>query len=309
MSNTLSPNPKVWTKWHQERVQNHEMDRDVSNLPNQRYIQIIKDTMDQQYQPKLIEWAMTIGENHKKGLHVIKSVVDVKGAKRFKKPPNGDGSMDLTTTLQGSATDLASLDISNFAHAKDFFRKKQVTTSYANNFGDKPQAGKDTGILKEKAFKNLPIAQILKPNVREMMNRWLTINDQDKFTERIFFTVREMYTVVKAKMTDIPTSQDIHATHMELRAERPRFDKMLKDIDKMKRANARSQIRVNPQNQRRNRNYFETTGMSDFKIGSRHRDMTPQRLGALCITEGSPTFDAKKFKLDFLRGDKEVMLY
>ena len=28
-----------------------------------------------------------------------------------------------------------------------------------------------------------------------MLSRWLTINDQDKFSSRIFYTVREMFTV------------------------------------------------------------------------------------------------------------------
>jgi len=50
------------------------------------------------------------------------------------------------------------------------------------------------------------MSQILVPSARDSLSRWLTINDQDKFTGRIFFTVREMFTVVKNKLADKPTS-------------------------------------------------------------------------------------------------------
>ena len=98
------------------------------------------------------------------------------------------------------------MEISNVEDAREFMRKMQTTTSYAKNFGDKPKTQQDFTILKEKSFAELPISQILKPDIREMLNKWLAINDQDKFTGRIFFTVREMYTVVKNKLADLPTS-------------------------------------------------------------------------------------------------------
>lgn len=60
-----------------------------------------------------------------------------------------------------------------------------------------------------------------------MLSRWLTINDQEKFTSRIFFTIREMFTVVKTKLFDVPTSQETHATHIDLKTEVPRFDKLV----------------------------------------------------------------------------------
>lgn len=59
-----------------------------------------------------------------------------------------------------------------------------------------------------------------------MLSKWLLINDQDKFSSRIFLTVREMFTVVKSQLADVPTSQEHHATHPELRAVADRFDKI-----------------------------------------------------------------------------------
>lgn len=40
MASTLSPKAKVWTKWHQQRAFNHEMEKDMSAAPNQRYIAV-----------------------------------------------------------------------------------------------------------------------------------------------------------------------------------------------------------------------------------------------------------------------------
>jgi hypothetical protein len=48
-----------------------------------------------------------------------------------------------------------------------------------------------------KKFSELPINQILIPEVVSILTKWLTINDQDMFTGRIYFTIREMYTVIK----------------------------------------------------------------------------------------------------------------
>ena len=40
MNTQVSSKPGIWTKWHQERVMNQEMDCDVNGLPNQRYIAV-----------------------------------------------------------------------------------------------------------------------------------------------------------------------------------------------------------------------------------------------------------------------------
>ena len=72
----------------------------------------------------------------------------------------------------------------------------------------------------------MPIASILKPAVRQILNRWLEINDQDKFTGRIYFTVREMFTVVRNSVADIPTSHDSFIKGKPV-AKAPRFDMMI----------------------------------------------------------------------------------
>lgn len=148
-STQLNPKASVWTKWHQERVVNDEMSRDFGGFKNQRYLMIVKEIVEPRFQAKLLDWVTRINEQHKKGLHVIKTVVDLKGTKRFKK--TSDQPQALTT-------DNLNLDVSQASNAKDILRKLCTTTAYAQNFGERPQAEQDFGILKNKQFSRLPIA-------------------------------------------------------------------------------------------------------------------------------------------------------
>lgn len=132
------------------------------------------------------------------------------------------------------------MDVSKTENAKEIFRKLTTQTAYAQTFGDKPKAQEDFKVLKDKHFDRLPIAQVLRPHVRETLNKWLNINDQDKFTGRIFFTIREMYTVVKCKLADVPTSQDHHASQENMNITLPRFDKMITKLNEDKRRMAYS---------------------------------------------------------------------
>ena len=155
---------------------------------------------------------------------MIKTVVDLKGQKRFKKK----GANEITP-------DDLPVDMKNASNAKEIFRKLTTTTSYAKTFGDKPKAEQDFSILNKKPFDQLPIVQILRPNVQQYLSRWLKINDQDKFTGRIYFTVREMYTVVKNQLAEVPTSHESHATLEKLNVSAPRFDKMIQSLSEKKR--------------------------------------------------------------------------
>ena len=42
------------------------MVKDLSTAPNKRYLTIIQEIVDPQFQPKLLDWGMTIPEVHKK---------------------------------------------------------------------------------------------------------------------------------------------------------------------------------------------------------------------------------------------------
>ena len=48
----------------------------------------------------------------------------------------------------------------------------------------------------------------------------------------------------------------------------------------------------------------------DFKIGSRHRDAPSEgRLDPKNLYLGPPMIDTKTFKQEFLKGDKDVVMY
>ena len=91
----------------------------------------------------------------KKGLHVIKTVVDLRGLKRFKKNPAEE---------QTNTSDIMS-DVRNQPNAKEIFRRMTQTTSYAKQFGDKPRARQEFAVLREKPLIKLPCAQVLKPKI------------------------------------------------------------------------------------------------------------------------------------------------
>ena len=230
---------------------------------------------------------------------MIKQVVDLRGLKRFKKP--AEDSQSTNDLLGHHAT----------PNAKEIFMKLNSTTQYNSRFGERPKPNQDFTILNERPFARLQIAQVLKPNIAQMLSRWLTINDQDKFTGRIFYTVREMFTVIKNQLAEVPTSQDQHSKHVELEARPPRFDKMITDLSTKKRQHASQMHREKlmksdmPLN-RRTQSYFEGV---DFKIGSRHNDNVKGRLDPKNIYLGPPMIDTKGFKLDFLKGDKDVVMY
>ena len=88
------------------------------------------------------------------GLNVIKTVVDLKGTKRFKKPKQEDS--------QASDMELTAGPNSN---ARAHFRKITTQTSYCKTFGERPKAQEDFGILKNKKFSDLEVTKILKPHV------------------------------------------------------------------------------------------------------------------------------------------------
>ena len=58
--------------------------------------------------------------------------------------------------------------------------------------------------------------------------------------------------------------------------------------------------------QRFKRSGFEAI---DFKIGARHRDQTVGRLEPKSLYLGPPMIDTKAFKQEFLRGEKDAVLY
>merc|ERR1719469_1594967 len=63
--------------------------------------------------------------------------------------------------------------------------------------------------LQKKKLSDLPISRILKPSVLRVFEHWLQINDQDEFTQKLFFTLREMNTVVSNQLAVVPEAMQM----------------------------------------------------------------------------------------------------
>ena len=105
-----------------------------------------------------------------------------------------------------------------------------------------------------------------------------------------------MYTVVKNQLAEVPTSQEHHASHNELNITLPRFDKVMHTIhaDRVRKNNY-SETKMAPNANRRTKSYFAPT-LTDFKVGSKHRDFTPNKVRLNPVIEGSPQVDTKTIK-------------
>ena len=89
------------------------------------------------------------------GLHVIKTVLEYRGMKRFKK--TAGEQMIISTDLPD--------DVRATQNPKAIFRKMTNTTRYVSAFGEKPKEKQDFQILNRKPLIKLQIAQVLKPEI------------------------------------------------------------------------------------------------------------------------------------------------
>lgn len=86
----------------------------------------------------------------------------------------------------------------------------------------------DYEILKYKKFSDLQIASILKPHIVHYIETWLSVNDQEEFTGRIYFTIREIFTVLRNQEAPISIkTQDFAWVKLNSEAKAPRFDKLI----------------------------------------------------------------------------------
>lgn len=83
--------------------------------------------------------------------------------------------------------------------ARKTFRQMNNQSHYKTQYGgsNSPQKPSETEALKYKSFGQLHIVSILKPEVLNIIEQWLKINDVDEFKRRIYTTIRDMNTVIR----------------------------------------------------------------------------------------------------------------
>ncbi len=87
-----------------------------------------------------------LSEENKKGLRVLKAILDLKGEKRFRRQRN---------------TEIGFVD--DKLAAKNNFRQMNLKTSYNRQYGERPKEEEAFKVVKKKKFSELDFASILKP--------------------------------------------------------------------------------------------------------------------------------------------------
>jgi hypothetical protein len=111
-------------------------------------------------------------------------------------------------------------------------------TSYRTQFGEPPKAAEDYVIMKQKKFRSLEISKYIQDIPARFIEKWISINDQDEYTKRIYFTIREIHTIVLNQEAPDQTYTNFFKGR---RAEKvPRFDKMILNAKNIPRATSQS---------------------------------------------------------------------
>lgn len=95
-------------------------------IPNQRYLEIVKLLVKPEKLQYLLNWLSVISEQNKKGLRVIKKVLDLQGAKKLKL---GAHARHLSLGAVGSVAELP------LGVALNEFWKVNSVSSYSQNYG------------------------------------------------------------------------------------------------------------------------------------------------------------------------------
>lgn len=104
-------------------------------------------------------------------------------------------------------------------------RKMNTKSSYNRQFGERPKEEEAYTIVKKKRLSELDFASILKPTSCAMIEKWIAGGSEEEFTARVFFTLRDMYTIVRGKTTFSTTNRDLFVDAPRYAgAQPPRFD-------------------------------------------------------------------------------------
>ena len=100
-----------------------------------------------------------------------------------------------------------------------------IKSSYNTSFGDRPKEEKAFKIVKRKKFSELDFASILKPAALQIIEKWINNDSEEEFTARVYFTLRDMYTIVRGKTYFSTTNRDLYVdTPKYVASHPPRFD-------------------------------------------------------------------------------------
>lgn len=128
-----------------------------------------------EYVWKTLKWVNALDENNKKGMRILKTIQDIKGAKKFKplEKENADlpqkmsprnispRNTGFSSFASSHGPDASSFDFEEFdiQNAKALYRKLNYQTSYSRQVGEPPKAQEEFAILKTKKFRDLEMSK------------------------------------------------------------------------------------------------------------------------------------------------------
>lgn len=89
------------------------------NVNNQKYLAILYDFVQKEHVWKALRWINTVSEENKKGLRVIKAIIEVRGMKKFRASETNSSVFKSHRDKLADATSIANLDTEE---ARKFFR-------------------------------------------------------------------------------------------------------------------------------------------------------------------------------------------
>ena len=94
--------------------------------------------------------------------------------------------------------------------ARREYWKMHTSTDYVLSYGTFEKPKEDHEILKTKRLSDLSQSSILKVEIRDMLEHWLSINNVEEFTQRIYATLRNMYTYLKSEQAPTTTEKVLY---------------------------------------------------------------------------------------------------
>lgn len=121
---------------------------------------------------------------------MIKKIVELQGLKKLKLNAHSR-SLSLKSPKE--------VEKMSVEEARREYWKMHTSTDYGLSYGTFEKKRGDHEILRIKKLADIPQSSHLKPEIKEMLEHWLSINNVEEFTSRIYATIRSMYTFLKSE--------------------------------------------------------------------------------------------------------------
>jgi len=82
-------------------------------MHNNKYLATVTELVKEQFAPKLLQWVAELTEENKKGLRVLKTILELKGEKRFRRQRHGN-----STDVRATNSTMDNMNVKDYNMAK-----------------------------------------------------------------------------------------------------------------------------------------------------------------------------------------------